>query len=135
MTDLYNVIGNKTYANLLADPQGADAIGVPIAPGAGELKAGWLLCRDTDTGIWAQATTDDTGNYESIDCAVLAEDVDATADDAAVDAKAYRAGIFVDGKVTIAGTALTAAQKIALRKQGIVFDKPESTATFDNIPS
>ena len=51
----------------------------------------------------------------------------------AEDAKAYRAGIFVDGAVKLAaGAALTDAHKVVLRQQGIVFDKKESTADFTN---
>ena len=51
----------------------------------------------------------------------------------AEDAAAYRKGRFVSGRVTLAaGAALTAAHKVVLRKQDIVFDVKETTTTFDN---
>ena len=51
----------------------------------------------------------------------------------AEDARAYRAGRLIYGKVTLAaGAALTAANLLVLRKQGLVFDRMEETGTFDN---
>ena len=128
--EIYEVVGKKSYANLLADPTGADAIIVPCTPGKGSLKAGALLVREA-SGLYSPAA--------SAGGAVLAEDVDtgdAVASGTTVtaeNAKAYRAGCFIDGMVkTSDNVALTAAQKLILRKQGITFDKAQSTETVTN---
>jgi hypothetical protein len=136
MSDLYGVIGTSTYANLLADPEGADVISVPCKPGNGALTAGTLLYRGAD-GLYAPAATAQVTASNML--VVLAEDVstgEAPASGStavAEDAKAYRAGIFVDGTVKLAaGASLTAESKAVLRGQNIVFDKKESAETFTN---
>ena len=54
MSELYGVIGQKNYTNLLADPQGADVIGIPCEPGNGDLTAGMLVYRKS-SGLYAPA--------------------------------------------------------------------------------
>ena len=139
MSDLYSVIGTSNYTNLLADPQGADVIAVPLEPGNGELKRGMLLYRKSN-GFWAPAATAQMS--DSYDLVVLNEDVDTgdsiSANSVAEDAAAYRAGRFIDGAVKYYNTsateyqAVTAAIKLVLRQFGIVFNVKEGAAEFDN---
>lgn len=139
MSELYSVIGSSTYKNLLADPQGADLISVPVEPGNGELAAGTVLYRKSN-GLWAPAATAQMStSYQLI---VLKEDVDTGAtvgaEAVAEDAAAYRAGRFVDGAVKYYNTsaseyqAVGAAEKLVLRLFGIVFNVTDSASEFDN---
>lgn len=136
MSELYSTIGTRTYANLLADPQGADVIAIPCKPGNGEVAAGTVMYREA-SGLYSPAAAANVVTTNQL--VVLKEDV-ATGDApeagetaTAEDAAAYRAGCFIDGAVKLAGgTALTDAQKVILRGQNIVFDKKESAETFEN---
>ena len=135
MSKLYEVIGKREMKNLLADPQDADVIAIPCTPGNDLVPAGTVMFRDT-TGMYSPATADKvTGEYMLV---VLKEDVDTGSkpqegEVTAEDAIAYRKGRFIDGAVTLAsGTELDASNKVVLRQQGIVFDKKESTETFEN---
>lgn len=136
MSEMYSTIGSRAYSNLLADPQGADLISIPCEPGNGDVAAGTVMYRKS-SGLYAPAATAQVTASNQL--VVLKEDVatgaapgsgkTATAEDAA----AYRAGCFVDGAVKLAaGAAVTAAHKVILRGQNIVFDVKETTATFDN---
>lgn len=134
MSELYGVIGSRTYTNLLADPQGADVIAIPCEPGNGEIKAGTIMYRKS-TGLYAPAESGQIST--SYQLVVLKEDVDtgATVPAGAVaeDAAAYRAGCFIDGAVVLKNNGtVTDAHKVVLRLEGIVFDKEEATGTFDN---
>lgn len=136
MSNLYGVIGKFDYTNLLEDPQGADAFAVSMLPGKGLIKAGTVLEQNSSTLLWEPAASGHiSANYM---LAVLGEDVDTGAPSStlAIDAKAYRAGCFIDGAVKYDNsgtlTDLTAAHKLALRLQGIVFKAKESTADIDN---
>lgn len=136
MSELYSKIGEKGYSNLLADPQGADVFAIPCEPGNGSIPRGTVMYRKS-SGLWAPAAAANVVNTNML--AVINEDVDTGTAPAsgvtavAEDAAAYRAGCFVDGCVKLtAGAALTDALKVILRQQGIVFDKMESTGTFDN---
>lgn len=136
MTQMYGVIGTSNPTNLLADPQGADRIAIPCEPGSGTIPAGTVMYRK-ESGLWAPATADevvDTNQFAILNDAVDAGEAPAAGETAvATDAVAYRAGRFIDGMVTLdAGTALTEADKVILRMQGIVFNKKESITTFDN---
>lgn len=128
---MYSVIGKKEFSYLLADPQGADVIAIPCEPGNGVIKRGTVMVRK-DTGLWAPAAAADIAETKML--CVIDEAVDTTLDaKVAEDARAYRAGRLIYGKVILAaGTALTAANLIVLRKQGLVFDRMEETSTFDN---
>ena len=131
MAKLYDTIGQKTESNLLADPQGAEKIVVPLLPGQGEYKAGTLLYRTAD-GYWKYAASGQINN--SYQLAVLKEDVD-TGDEAGIseDGIAYRAGRFINGKVILkGGGSLSEAHKIVLRGQGIVFDMSTLDGEFNN---
>ncbi len=129
---MYRTIGTNTPAYLLADPQGADIIAIPMEPGNGTVKRGTVVYRKS-SGMYAPAASANvaTTNY----LAILDEDVNTSADLViAEDARAYRAGRFIAGKVKLASDAdLTAAHIVVLRKQGIVFDQMVDTAPeFDN---
>ena len=54
MSELYSTIGTRTYANLLADPQGADVIAIPCKPGNGEVAAGTVMYREA-SGLYSPA--------------------------------------------------------------------------------
>lgn len=136
MSELYGVIGTRTYDQLLADPQGADVITIPCKPGNGAVKCGTIMYREA-TGLYSPAASEQIVNTNQL--VVLNEDVDTGSAPAsgtvavAVDAAAYRAGRFADGRVKLAAdVALTDAHKVILRMQNIVFDQMENTATFDN---
>ncbi len=132
--ELYKKIGESAYRSLLSDPQGADVIAIPCEPGNGSVARGTLMYRKS-SGLWAPAESGQVST--SYQLAVLNEDVetgDAVTDGAAAeDAAAYRAGRFIDGAVTLkAGGTVTEAHKLALRLEGIVFDRKEGTGTFHN---
>ena len=134
MSDLYNVVGTSANKQLLADPQGADVVAVPVEPGNGNIKRGTILYRKA-TGLWAPAAS---GNILTTNMLVVLNEDIASGDSVGVgavaeDAAAYRAGRFISGKVTLASDGtVTDAHKVVLRKQGIVFDQMESTDTFNN---
>lgn len=134
MSDLYNVVGTSANKQLLADPQGADVVAVPVEPGNGDIKRGTILYRKA-TGLWAPAAS---GNILTTNMLVVLNEDIASGDSVGVgavaeDAAAYRAGRFISGKVTLASDGtVTDAHKVVLRKQGIVFDQMESTDTFNN---
>lgn len=126
METIFNVIGSKTYKNLLADPKGADLITVPVYPNAAALAAGSLLTRNS-AGLWQPIASGSIA--DNVELVVLMEDVPANDTAIATDATVARAGCFIDGVVKESGgNAPTAAQKLILRKQGIVF-KPDVDAT------
>lgn len=134
--DLYGTIGNKTYSQLLADPQGADVISVPVKPGNGALTRGTLLYRES-TGLYspaAAAQAIDTNMLVVLNENINTGEAPGSGEKAvAMDVPAYRAGKFVNGAVTLAaGAALTAAIKVTLRKQGIVFDVDSSASEVSN---
>lgn len=134
MSELYGVIGTSNYSNLLADPQGADIISIPCEPGNGTIKRGTVMYRKS-TGLYAPAASGDVTTSNML--VVINEEVETgttvAAGAVAEDAAAYRAGCFIDGKVVLKSDAtLSDANKVVLRLQNIVFDKAESTGTFDN---
>lgn len=126
METIYNVIGSKDYKNLLADPKGAEFITIPVYPNASALKAGALLYRNS-AGLWEPIASASIATDKEM--VVLMEDLPINSTAIATDATAARAGCFIDGVVLESGgDAPTAAQKLILRKQGIVF-KPDATAS------
>jgi hypothetical protein len=124
---MYGVIGTNDPEYLLADPQGADVIAIPVEPGNGVIARGTVMYRKT-TGLYAPAAAGQAtvSNY----LAVLDESVNSNANMVvAEDARAYRAGRLIAKKVTLAaGAAVTAAIALVLRQQGIVFDQADFTA-------
>lgn len=130
METIYNVIGSKDYKNLLADPKGADLITVPVYPNGSEIKAGTLLTRNS-AGLWTPIASGSIA--DNVELVVLMEDLPINSTAIATDATAARAGCFIDGVVKESGgDAPTAAQKLILRKQGIVFKPDVTAAPFAN---
>lgn len=132
---MYEIVGKNNPTYLLADPQGADVIAIPCEPGNGTVKRGTVMFRKA-TGLWAPAATENAVITNQL--AVLDETVDTTGVDGgtatiAEDAKAYRSGRFIRGKVTLANDAeVTAAAEVVLRAQGIVLNQMAGTGTFNN---
>ena len=128
---LYEVIGTNNPEYLLADPNGADLIAIPCKPGNGKINRGTVMYRGTD-GMWMPASAAEAVDTNML--AVLDESVDTTASaTVAEDARAFRAGRLIAGKVTLKdGAEMSAAVQLALRKQGIVFDQMVGTGTFTN---
>ena len=132
---LYEKIGTNNPSYLLADPQGADVIAIPCEPGNGIVKRGTIMYRK-ETGLWAPAAAENAISANQM--AVLDETVNtagvaATGATIAEDARAYRAGRFIRGKVTLASDAsVTASVEVVLRTQGIVFNQMVGSGTFDN---
>lgn len=127
MASLYGKIGQNDPAYLLADPIGAEKIGVSLKPGVGTIKRGTVIYRNSSNLYEAAAAANIIAtNY----LAVLDEEVtSATGETIAPVASAYRKGNLIAGKVIIStGTAVTAAQEIVLRGQGIVLSQMDATA-------
>lgn len=117
---LYETIGERAYTTLLADPEGAERIAVAMKPEMGTLLPGTVICRGDD-GEWVAAGTGDMTGSKSL--AVLDEHADTGTLDLAGPtkvARAFRSGKFVRSAVNVGGDALTAAQELVLRQQGIV---------------
>jgi hypothetical protein len=93
--------------------------------GNGEIPRGAVIYRKA-TGLWAPAATAQISTATYL--AVLNEDVDtgASASTDVYEAAAYRAGRFINGKVSYLNDteyeAVTDAHKIVLRLNGIVFN-------------
>lgn len=127
MASLYGKIGQNDPAYLLADPIGAEKIGVSLKPGVGTIKRGTVIYRNSSNLYEAAAAANIIAtNY----LAVLDEEVtSATGETIAPVASAYRKGNLIAGKVIIStGTAVTAAQEIVLRGQGIMLSQMDATA-------
>lgn len=127
MASLYGKIGQNDPAYLLADPIGAEKIGVSLKPGVGTIKRGTVIYRNSSNLYEAAAAANIIAtNY----LAVLDEEVtSATGETIAPVASAYRKGNLIAGKVIIStGTAVTAAQEVILRGQGIVLSQMDATA-------
>lgn len=128
---LYSVVGKNDPEFLLADPNGADIIAVPCKPANGVIARGTVMYRGAD-GMYLPASSAEA--VDTNDLVVLDETVDTTVSSTiAEDARAFRSGRLIAGKVTLKDSEpLTAAIQLTLRKQGIVFDQMVSTETFDN---
>lgn len=134
MNTMYGVIGTQTPDYLLSDPQGADKIAIACKPGCGEVKRGTVMYRDAN-GLYVPAANANVSTSYML--VIIDENVDtgSSMDDAPVaeTAAAYRAGMFVDGRVTLAADApLSAANKVVLRLQNIVFDVDDNAEGFVN---
>ena len=129
---MFEVIGTENPNYLLHDPQGAEVVAIPCAPGNGTIQRGTVMYKKTGGMYAPAAAAQATGSYDLV---VLDEEVNTSANMlVAEDARAYRAGRLIAGKVTLAaGAALTAAAALALRLQGIVFDWMDAAGSdFDN---
>lgn len=135
MSKLYDTIGTSAADQLLANVE-ADPIAVNLKPGAGEVKRGTVLYRNSDGLYEAAASGQISTSYYLV---VLNETVDTGNDGTAVAevATAYRAGTFIDGRVKLASdAAVTEAHKVVLRMQGIKFSQSvEKADVFPNGPA
>ncbi len=131
---MYEVIGKNNPEYLLADPQGADVIAIPCEPGNGTVKRGTVMYRKA-SGMYAPAAGANVTAENLL--AVLDESVDTDANMAvAEDARAYRGGRLIYGKVTLDNDAALSAENIVtLRGQGIVLDQMDTAAAFTNSAS
>lgn len=136
MSEFYDVVGTSKYDQLLSDPRGADPISIPCKPGNGSIKRGTVMYRD-ESDMWLPAANENvvaTNQLVVLNADVETGDAPGPGETAtAPEAAAYRAGHFVAGRVTLkSGAALSEANKVVLRLQGIVFNVKEGTGTFDN---
>lgn len=126
MSELYGKIGEITPEILLGDPAGAEVIAVPCEPGNGIVKRGTILYRKS-SGMYAPAATGDVVITNEL--VVIDEAVNTDANMViAEDARAYRSGRFVKGKVTLKNDGtVTAAHEVVLRAMGITFKPMQKT--------
>lgn len=129
---MYKTIGTWDPSNLLADPNGAQPISIPCAPGNGVIERGQIMKRGSN-GMYVPAAAADIVNTNYL---VVVDDVVDTTENATVaaEARAYRAGRLIESKLLLSGGgALTAAHKLVLRQQGIMLDiLMEDAAEFNN---
>ncbi len=130
-TAMYGVVGTNNPEYLLADPIGADTVAISMEPGNGTVKRGTVVYRKS-SGMCAPAA--DANVVSTNQLYVLDEQVDTDADaEIAEDAKAYRAGKLIYGRVTLAkDAALSDANIAVLRGQGIVFNQMDTAKEFNN---
>lgn len=128
---MYEIIGKNNPEYLLADPEGCDLIAIPCEPKNGTIKRGTVVYRK-DSGMYAPAAAANVIADNQL--AVLDETVDTDANETvAEDARAFRGGRLIYGKVFLSGdVALTAANLAVLRGEGIVFDQMDTAAEFKN---
>lgn len=131
---LFRKIGESNPTVLIARPDGLDPVSLPLYPTPGTYAAGTLLYR-MSTGFYAPAGASDAVTSNML--AVLGEEVVVEQGETVAPAvMAYRAGCFVDGAVKYdnsgTATAVTAAMKVVLREQNIVFLPIAGGAEFDN---
>lgn len=128
--ELYETIGTSTVRKLLASTEGVRKATLPIQPNEAAIPAGTVLYRQA-SGLWTPAAAAQIVDANAL--AVLNEDLAVNSGNVAEDADAYVAGCFIDGQVKdSAGTAVTAAMKLVLRKQGIFFKEDATVGTFNN---
>lgn len=129
--NMYEVIGTNNPEYLLADPEGADLISIPCEPKNGTIKRGTVVYRKA-SGMYAPAAAANVVSTNML--AVLDETVDTDANETvAEDARAFRGGRLIYSKVFLTGdVALTAANIVVLRGEGIVFDQMDTAAEFKN---
>ncbi len=138
MSNLYSIIDEYNPQYLLADGEGAELVAIPCEPGNGTVKRGTIMYRKA-SGLYAPAAA--AAAVDANYLVVLDETVDTTgrtitSGTVAEDARAYRSGKLIRGKVTLANdAAVTPAVELVLRKQGIVLSPMDSTSTFNNVVS
>lgn len=121
MENLFGTIGTHEPSYLLASNVHTEAITISVEPGNGTVPAGAVMYRKSGV-LYAPAAA--ANITEANNLVVLRDDVDTTTSETvAVAAAAYRRANFIAGKVTVKNgdnyEAITAAQSVILRKQGI----------------
>ena len=133
---MYEIIGTNNPEYLLADPQGAELVAIPCEPGNGTVKRGTIMYKKS-SGFFAPAAA--ANAIATNELVVLDETVDTTGRSVtggtvAEDARAYRSGNLIRGKVTLASdAAVTAAVEVVLRNQGIVLSPMVAATPFNNV--
>lgn len=121
---MYETIGTNNPSYLLANPQGAERIAIPCAPGNGIVPRGTIMVHTGEGGYFPAAAEDLTGG-DPVMIAVLDETVDTTgrevSDGVACEvARAYRTGRLIRNKVMLADEGeLTFAVESVLNTHGI----------------
>lgn len=118
---LYNKsYATRDYSQLLAEGDGARAIGIAVAAGQNDLPRGAILKRDTDnTYVHAKATDVVAGSYVAVLDIPLS--TGSSSSDPALTASAYVSGVFLADKLVLKDSdAMTAAVEAVLRTQGIM---------------
>lgn len=121
MENLFGTIGTYAPGYLLATNTNTDAIAISVEPGNGTVPAGAVMYRKTGV-LYAPAAAANIAEENNL--VVLRDDVDTTTSaTVAVAAAAYRKANFIAGKVLVKNgdnyEAITAAQSVILRKQGL----------------
>lgn len=121
MENLFGTIGTHEPSYLLATSNDTDAIAISVEPGNGTIPAGAVMYRKNGV-IYAPAAAANIAEANNL--VVLRDDVDTTTSaTVAVAAAAYRKANFIAGKVLVKNgsdyEAITAAQSVVLRKQGL----------------
>lgn len=124
-------IGTYDYKSLLADAHcAAEIAAINVTPGQGLLTIGTVLYRG-ENGIYSAAAEADCVSAKNL--CVLNEEIDTAASEEALVAAAYRNGRLLAEAVHLKdGAALTAANKLALRQQGILLKAGTGAAEFNN---
>lgn len=123
--EMYSVLGQAADISLLAGTGTEKEIGIALKPGNGVILRGTLVQKGAD-GLYVPAKSGEMANGE---CAVLIHDENTgeEASGVAGSASAYKSGRFIRGKLGLATGALTAADLLELRRQGITVDGEEAT--------
>ena len=121
MENLFGTIGAHEPSYLLTTNNETDAIAISVEPGNGTVPAGAVMYRKTGV-LYAPAAAANIAEANNL--VVLRDDVDTTTSaTVAVAAAAYRKANFIAGKVLVKNgdnyEAITAAQSVVLRKQGL----------------
>lgn len=119
--NLYNnSYATRDYSQLLAEGDGARAIGIAVAAGQNDLPRGAILKRDTDnTYVHAKATDVVAGSYVAVLDVPLS--TGSSTGETALAASAYVSGVFLADKLILKDSdPITAAVEAVLRTQGIM---------------
>lgn len=123
---MFETIGTNNPSYLLANPQDAELIAIPCAPGNGVVPRGTIMVHTGEMG-YVPATAEDLTGGDPVMLAVLDETVDTTGRELANDAgtvcevaRAFRTGRLIRNKVMLADEGeLTFAVEAVLNMHGI----------------
>ena len=123
MENLFGTIGKWEPDYLLATNVNTEAITISVEPGHGEVKRGTVMYRKEGSVMFAPAAAENVtaANY----LVVLRDDVNSDASETvAMAAAAYRKANLIAGSVLLSdGSAVAAAQEVALRMQGLALSQ------------
>lgn len=125
---IYAQIGESQDYALLAGVGTERTVGIAVKPGSGTLERGTLVMLGAD-GLYAPA---ETGKFTGA-LAVLDETTE-TGDSTtgtAPSVRAYSAGRFLKAKLKLTAGALTAADLVEMRRQGILVEDMDGSVNND----